>query len=181
MASTANAPRSPWAETVHMIFRLSFTALAALTLAGCATAPANCNSANNDASLIAKMQCDHSGGYSAQIRQREQELLGARAENELFHRVYEEISAQQQATRQSLDVQRLRQASLQQSLDSLLGQLKSRHANKSQVQQQIATLEQDLKRSPASGGSAADIAARQQELKALQQKVSRLQLSLGYE
>ena len=164
-----------------MIFRLLFGALAALTLAGCATAPANCNSANNDASLIAKMQCDHSGGYSAQIRQREQELLDARAENELFHRVYEEISPQQQATRQSLDAQRQRQASLQQSLNSLLSQLKSRHANKGQVQQQIAMLEQDLQRSPASGGSAADIAARQQELKALQQKVSRLQLSLGYE
>ena len=164
-----------------MIFRLLFGALAALTLAGCATAPANCNSANNEASLIAKMQCDHSVGYSAQIRQREQELLDARAENELFHRVYEEITAQQQATRQSLDAQRQRQASLQQSLNSLLSQLKSRHANKGQVQQQIAMLEQDLQRSPASGGSAADIAARQQELKALQQKVSRLQLSLGYE
>lgn len=164
-----------------MTLRLLFGALTALTLAGCATAPANCNSANNDASLITKMQCDHSGGYSAQIRQREQELLDARAENELFHRVYEEISAQQQATRQSLDAQRQQQASLQQSLNSLLSQLKSRHASKDQVQQQIATLEKDLQRSPASGGSAADIAARQQELKALQQKVSRLQLSLGYE
>ncbi|MBD9412531.1 hypothetical protein [Stutzerimonas stutzeri] len=164
-----------------MSFRLLFAAFAVSTLAGCATAPATCNSANSDASLIAKMQCDHSGGYSAQIRQREQELLDARAENELFHRVYEEISAQQQATRQSLDAQRQQQANLQQSLNSLLGQLKSRHASKSQVQQQIATLEQDLQRSPTSGESAADIAARQQELKALQQKVSRLQLSLGYE
>lgn len=164
-----------------MSLRLLFAAVAALTLAGCASTPAACNSANNDASLIAKMQCEHSGGYSAQIRQREQELLDARSENELFHRVYEEISAQQQATRQNLDAQRQRQASLQQSLSSLLSQLKSRHASKSQVQQQIATLEQDLQRSPTSGGSAADIAARQQELKALQQKVSRLQLSLGYE
>lgn len=164
-----------------MSLRLLFAAVAALMLAGCASTPADCNSANHDASLIAKMQCEHSGGYSAQIRQREQELLDARAENELFHRVYEEISAQQQATRQSLDTQRQRQASLQRSLSSLLTQLKSRHASKGQVQQQIATLEQDLQRSPTSGGSAADIAARQQELKALQQKVSRLQLSLGYE
>ncbi|MGE6995347.1 hypothetical protein ACQKIK_18310 [Pseudomonas sp. NPDC047961] len=163
-----------------MNLRLLFPALA-LTLVGCATSPANCNSANNEASLIAKMQCDHSGGYSAQIQQREQELLDARAENELFHRVYQEISEQQLSTRQSLEAQRQRQASLQQSLNSLLSQLKGRHANKSQVQQQIATLEQDLQRSPTSGGSAADIAARQQELKALQQKVSRLQLSLGYE
>lgn len=164
-----------------MNHRLLFPALAVLTLAGCATAPGACNSTNNDASLIAKIQCDHSGGYSEQIRQREQKLLDARAENELFHRVYQEISEQQQTTRQDLDVQRLQQASLQQSLNALLSQLKSKHADKGQVQAQIASMEKELERSPASGGSAADISARQEELRSLQQKVSRLQLSLGYE
>src|SRR5690554_4294967 len=107
MASTASAPRSPWVEITHMKLRLLFPVFMVVTLAGCATQPADCTFADRDPSLIAKMRCDHSGGYSEQIRLREQELLDARTENELFHRVYEEIKTQQQATRQSLDAQRL--------------------------------------------------------------------------
>lgn len=181
MASTASAPRLLWVEMTHMNLRLLFPAFVVLTLAGCATAPADCTFADRDPSLIAKVRCDHSGGYSEQIRLREQELLDARAENELFHRVYEEIKAQQQTTRQSLEAQRAHQASLLQSLNTLLIQLKTRHAHKSEVQQQITSLEQELKLSPAGTGNPADVEARRQELRELQQKVSRLQLSLGYE
>ncbi|NLY59058.1 MAG: hypothetical protein GX071_11075, partial [Gammaproteobacteria bacterium] len=49
------------------------------------------------------------------------------------------------------------------------------------VQQQITSLEQELRLSPAGTGNPADVEARRQELRELQQKVSRLQLSLGYE
>lgn len=157
--------------------------LALLALGGCATQPGSCNSANADASLLTKASCDYSGGYAEQVRRQEQELVDARAENEQFRQVYEQIAAQQSATRESLQVQQRKQAELDRSLGQLLGQLKNRHANKGAVQQQIAGLEQQLKASrsaPASSDPAA-VAARQAELKALQQKVSRLQLSLGYE
>lgn len=166
-----------------MTARLPLALLALLALGGCATQPGSCNSANADASLLTKASCDYSGGYAEQVRRQEQELIDARAENEQFRQVYEQIAAQQSATRESLQVQQRKQAELDQSLGKLLGQLKNRHANKGSVQQQIANLEQQLQASrsaPASSDPAA-VAARQEELKALQQKVSRLQLSLGYE
>ena len=162
-----------------MLKHLSVAA-AMLLLVGCATQPGQCDSSNSDASLIAKINCDHAGGYRAQISQREQELADARAENALFHQVYEEIAAQQLSTRQSLTEQQQQQATLQKSMDQLLAQLKKRHANKADVQQQIAGLQQSLA-APAASANAADVEARRAELKALQQKVSRLQLSLGYE
>ncbi len=163
--------------------RLPLTLLALLALGGCATQPGSCNSADADASLLTKASCDYSGGYAEQVRRQEQELVDARAENEQFRQIYEQIAAQQSATRESLQVQQRKQAELDRSLGQLLSKLKSRHANKSAVQQQITSLEQQLqvtRSTPASSDPAA-LAARQEELKTLQQKVSRLQLSLGYE
>ena len=160
-----------------------FTLLALLALGGCATSPGSCNSADADASLLTKASCDYSGGYADQVRRQEQELADARAENEQFRQVYEQIAAQQSATRDDLEAQQRKQAELDRSLGQLLSKLKSRHANKSAVQQQIASLEQQLlvTRSTPTSSDPAAVAARQAELKALQQKVSRLQLSLGYE
>ena len=66
---------------------------------------------------------------------------------------------------------------------ALITQLKIRHANKAQVQQQIADLEKQLatKKKATVSTDPVVVETRKQELKALQQKVSRLQLSLGYE
>ena len=163
--------------------RLPLALVALLMLGGCATQPGSCNSTNADASLLAKASCDYSGGYADQVRRKEQELLDARAENEQFRLVYEQIAAQQNATRENLQIQQRKQAELDRSLGQLLGQLKTRHANKGSVQQQITSLEQQLQasRSAPASNDPAVMAARQAELKALQQKVSRLQLSLGYE
>jgi hypothetical protein len=52
------------------------------------------------------------------------------------------------------------------------------------VQKQIAGLEQQLKASqaaPVTKTSPATLAAKQEQLKALQKKVNQLQFSLGYE
>ena len=73
---------------------------------------------------------------------------------------------------------------MNQSLSQLLGSLKARKGNKAQVQQQIASLEQQLKAAqakPASSTNPKQLAAKQAELKALQKKVNQLQFSLGYE
>ncbi|MBN6714489.1 hypothetical protein [Pseudomonas capsici] len=166
-----------------MIIRALLVSSGLLLLGGCATQPGSCDSNNTEASLIAKMNCDHSGGYSDQVRQREQALVAARNENAAFHEVYNNLVAQQQATSKSLAEQQRQQAVLDTSMSTLLGQLKTRHANKSQVQQQITDLEKQMaaqKKLTASTDPAV-IEARKQELKNLQQKVSRLQLSLGYE
>lgn len=157
-----------------------------LLLSGCATSPDQCQSWDNDVSLITKMRCDtlakDESGYAGEVRKREQELLNATAENELFHQVYQDIVAQQSATKLTLAGQQQQQQQLDQSLTKLMQQLKRRHGNKSEVLQHIALLENEMAtlRNQPQGNSSAAVAQKQAELKALQQKVSRLQLSLGY-
>lgn len=161
---------------------LGFAAL--LTLSGCATQPGECDANNRDASLFTKVNCDAGGGYSEQIRQNETELAKSQQENAMFHQVYQDIAAQQAASRTDLQAQQKSQAALNQSLSQLLGSLKARKGNKAQVQQQIASLEQQLKAAqakPASSTNPKQLAAKQAELKALQKKVNQLQFSLGYE
>ena len=66
------------------------------------------------------------------------------------------------------------------SIVALITQLKTWHANKAQVQQQIADLEKQLttKKKATVSTDPVVVETRKQELKARQQKVSRLQLSL---
>ena len=155
-----------------------------LALSGCASRPGECDASNRDASLFTKVNCDAGGGYSEQIRQNEAALTKSQQENAMFHQVYENIAAQQAASRTDLLAQQKSQAALNQSLSQLLDSLKARKGNQAQVQQQIAGLEQQLKAAqakPASTATPKQLAAKQQELKALQKKVNQLQFSLGYE
>lgn len=154
-----------------------------LLLSGCAVSPDACQASDTNASLLKKMNCDlSSDGYSGEVRKKEQELANAKAENELFHQVYQDILAQQADTKKSLSEQRQQQQQLDRSLTKLLQQIKGRHSNKSQVQQQIAALESEMAtvRNQDHGNSSEEVARKLAELKALQQQVSRLQLSLGY-
>ena len=157
---------------------------AVLALSGCATQPGECDAGNRDAGLFTKVNCDAGGGYRAQIQQNELALAQSQQENAMFHQVYQDIAAQQAASRTDLQAQQTSQAALNQSLSQLLGSLKARKGNKAQVQQQIASLEQQLKAAqakPASSTNPKQLAAKQAELKALQKKVNQLQFSLGYE
>lgn len=154
------------------------------SLGGCATTASQCNATDNNASLVSKLNCDYGGGYAEGVRNSEQQLVTAQEQNRQFNQVFTELSALQSSTRQDLAGQQRQQANLEKSLNGLLATLKSRHGNKQEVQQQIASLEQQLKNrqaAPVQNASSAQVEARKQELKALQQQVSRLQLSLGYE
>lgn len=171
------------------IFKFKKTLLMAgglLLLSGCAVSPDECQSWNNDVSIITKLRCDtlskDNSGYQGEVRQREQELQDAKAENELFHQVYQDIIAQQGATKLTLADQRQQQQRLDKSLTKLMQQLKGRHGSKSEVVQQIGQLEDEMAmlRNQTQSNNPAVVAKKQAELKALQQKVSRLQLSLGY-
>jgi septal ring factor EnvC (AmiA/AmiB activator) len=157
---------------------------AVLALSGCATQPGECDATNRDSSMLTKMNCDYSGGYSDQVKQKEQALSESRQQNAMFRLVYENIQAQQLSTKTDLASQQKAQAALNQSLGQLLASLKARHGNESQVKKQIAGLEQQLKASqatPATKATPATLKAKQEELKALQKKVNQLQFSLGYE
>lgn len=156
------------------------TVLFSLVLTGCAT-QSQCDSNKSDPSMLEKLNCDVGGGYQRQVEQSEQNLVDARAENELFNAVYVEIDAQRQAVRQDLSSQQQQQAKLQDSLGQLLRQLKLKHANKaaalaqiSDLQAQVHTLQQHTSSDPKV------VEAKQRELAELKRQVSRLQLSLGY-
>ncbi|KAA0988617.1 hypothetical protein FQ192_16370 [Pseudomonas sp. ANT_J12] len=157
---------------------------AVLALSGCATKPGECDATNRDSSMLTKMNCDYSGGYSDQVKQKELVLAASRQENAMFRQVYENIQAQQLSTRTDLASQQKSQAALNQSLGQLLSSLKSRHGNESQIQKQIAGLEQQLQATqvaPTTKATPASLAAKQEQLKTLQKKVNQLQFSLGYE
>jgi chromosome segregation ATPase len=157
---------------------------AVLALSGCATKPGECDATNRDSSMLTKMNCDYSGGYSDQVKQKELALTASRQENAMFRQVYENIQAQQLSTRTDLASQQKSQAALNQSLGQLLSSLKSRHGNESQIQKQIAGLEQQLQATqvaPTTKATPASLAAKQEQLKTLQKKVNQLQFSLGYE
>ncbi|MHC8329689.1 hypothetical protein ACYZT8_28935 [Pseudomonas sp. LB3P93] len=157
---------------------------AVLALSGCATKPGECDATNRDSSMLTKMNCDYSGGYSDQVKQKELALSESRQQNAMFRQVYENIQAQQLSTKTDLASQQKAQAALNQSLGQLLTSLKARRGNESQVQKQIAGLEQQLKASqaaPMAKSTPATLAAKKEELKALQKKVNQLQFSLGYE
>lgn len=154
-----------------------------MALSSCATAPGSCDATNRDVSMITKMNCDYSGGYSDQVKSKENELTAARNENAMFKRVYDGIAAEQASTRKDLQAQQQAQASLNQSLGQLLSALKIRHANKAGVQKQISALQSQLQtaQSRPTSSNPAQLAAKQEELRMLQQKVSKLQLSLGFD
>lgn len=157
---------------------------AVLALSGCASKPGECDATNRDSSMLTKMNCDYSGGYSDQVKQKELALSESRQQNAMFRQVYENIQAQQLSSKTDLASQQKAQAALNKSLGQLLTSLKARHGNESQVQKQIAGLEQQLKASqaaPMAKSTPATLAAKQVELKALQKKVNQLQFSLGYE
>lgn len=154
-----------------------------MAISSCATAPGSCDATNRDVSMITKMNCDYSGGYSDQVKSKENELTAARNENAMFKRVYDGIAAEQASTRKDLQAQQQAQASLNQSLGQLLSALKIRHANKAGVQKQISALQSQLQtaQSRPTSSNPAQLAAKQEELRMLQQKVSKLQLSLGFD
>ncbi|WCM51312.1 hypothetical protein OH720_31030 [Pseudomonas sp. WJP1] len=167
-----------------MTLRQLMVITAVLALSGCASQPGECDATNRDSSMLTKMNCDYSGGYSDQVKQKELTLSESRKQNAMFRQVYENIQAQQLSTKADLASQQKSQAALNQSLTQLLNSLKARRGNEAQVQKQIADLEKQLKATqvaPTAKPTPAALAAKQQELKTLQKKVNQLQFSLGYE
>lgn len=154
--------------------------LSTAVLSGCAT-QGHCDATKTDPSMLEKLNCDLGGGYQRQVRQNEQAVLDARAENAMFRAIYVEIEEQRKAVRQDLAGQQQQLAKLQANLNQLLGRLKTKYAHKSDTLQKISELETQVAALQQSGGhDPRSIQAKQQELAELQRKISHLELSLGY-
>lgn len=152
-----------------------------MLLAGCATTPEQCDPYNQDASLVTKLSCDTSGAYRTQVEQREQNVRLDQEENALFRQVYADIRAHQRAVRADLNVQREKQKSLNESLQTLLSRLKDRTGQELGLQNRLNDLEQQLQATQEPAQDETEVAAKRSQLAELEQQVSRLQKSLGYE
>ncbi|WP_341666990.1 hypothetical protein [Alcaligenes sp. SDU_A2] len=152
-------------------------------LAGCATTMSQCDPSDKDSGFLTKLSCDTSGAYRQHIDQREQMLLSSQEANALFHQVYRDILAQQSQTKASLAQQRRKQVELNRSMGQLIRSLQASKGQEAGVQAKLSALDKDLKdiNKASEDNSPAMLAQKQQRLQQLQQKVSALQSSLGYE
>lgn len=159
---------------------LGSLALSFALISGCAT-QGQCDATRSDPSMFEKLNCDMGGGYQQQIQKKEQGVLDARAENELFRAVYADIEVERKAVRQDLRGQQQQLGQLQGSLDKLLGQLKNKYAGKQDTLQKITELEAQASALQQLGGhDPLAISAKQKQLVELQRKISHLEFSLGY-
>lgn len=164
-----------------MMNKIILMGISMVLLAGCATTPEQCDPHNRDASLVAKFSCDTSGAYRSQIVQHEQQVRLDQEENALFHQVYADIKAQQLATRADLHTQQEKQQALNESLQTLLTRLKARTGEELGLQHRLNDLERQLQANREPAQDEADMAAQKAQLAELEQQVSRLHQSLGYE
>lgn len=163
-------------KTVFPITLIAF----ALGLAGCATAPQNCNVHAKDESLLTKMACSDEYRKAPEIAQ--QKLDEEIAINEAFKQVYADLQAERAAVGKSLKERQQAEKQAQASLNAMLGKVKAQKGSKAAVNQQIADLEKQLQAQsalPAPTSSSA-LKQREKERDALRSKVQQLQLSLGY-
>lgn len=164
-----------------MMNKTVLIASSVILLAGCATSPKQCDPNNRDASLVAKFSCDTSGAYHAQVEQREQQVRLDQEENTLFRQVYEDIKAQQDATRQNVSVQLEKQQALNESLQTLLTRLNARTGEELGLQHRLNDLEQQLQANQEPANGETELETRRARLAELEQQVNRLHQSLGYE
>ena len=113
--------------------------------------------------------------------QHEQQVHLDQEENALFHQVYADIKAQQQATRADLHTQGEKQQALNESLQTLLTRLKARTGEELGLQHRLNDLERQLQANREPAQDEAEMAAQKAQLAELEQQVSRLHQSLGYE
>lgn len=162
----------------HWVYQMPLW-LAGLLLAGCATAPQNCNVHAKDESLLTKLGCADADRQTVQTAANELEL--ARAENQAFRKAYEDLETEKAAVGKSLQERQKAHQQAQASLSAMLSKVKARRGNKADVQAQIAELEKQLQAQnslPASNTSAV-LKQRQKERDDLRRKVQALELSLG--
>ncbi|WMV71544.1 hypothetical protein [Xenorhabdus griffiniae] len=149
---------------------------AGVALAGCVTKTKDCDPTLGDMSIIAKFNCNYSGTWDQRVVEKEQELQHEQALNKEFKAIYEAIEREKKSGKESLESKKRSHTALQKSINSLLGQLKTKSAGKVKMEKQIAELEQrlhNLQNQPSPSEM-----QKQLELQQLQSQLNELQNSL---
>ena len=156
----------------------SFVLLAGVAmLAGCAVSSQECDPRNADAGFATKFGCKTQGVYAQRVEEKEKILLDEQKTNQLFRDVYAAIEQEKASVGKDLATQQAQYASLNKSLNALLGELKNKAKRNRRIEAEIAALENDLKNINQQENPA--VLQKQVELQKLRSKVSSLESDLG--
>lgn len=156
----------------------SFVLLAGVAmLAGCAVSSQECDPRNADAGFATKFGCKTQGVYAQRVEEKEKILLDEQKTNQLFRDVYAAIEQEKASVGKDLATQQAQYASLNKSLNALLGELKNKSKGNRRIEAEIAALENDLKNINQQENPA--VLQKQVELQKLRSKVSNLESDLG--
>lgn len=156
----------------------SFVLLAGVAmLAGCAVSSQECDPRNADAGFATKFGCKTQGVYAQRVEEKEKILLDEQKTNQLFRDVYAAIEQEKASVGKDLATQQAQYASLNKSLNALLGELKNKSKGNRRIEAEIAALENDLKNINQQENPA--VLQKQVELQKLRSKVSSLESDLG--
>lgn len=145
--------------------------------AGCAVNPEHCDPTKRDASLIEKARCDGSGAYQTRADHLEKVLLDEQKMNVMFRDVYNAVEKEKREVSQELKGKRSEYSALTQSLNALLGELKSKAKGNQAIEKEIADLTKELENIKTQDSPV--VMQKQVELDQLKNKVLDLEQQLG--
>lgn len=151
--------------------------LGVLFLTGCTTPAQDCDPTTGDASLVRKFNCNYSGTYEQRVQEKERILSGEQEANARFHDVYAAIEKEKMVVSQHRKNAEIEYGVLQDSLQSLLSDLRSKTTGQQQLQTRINAAEKRIKGLGSANPSSA--MEKQLQLEQLRQEVSSLQSDLG--
>lgn len=115
-------------------------------MAGCATAPSECDPALANASLVTKAGCFYSGEYDRREKMKRDALEEELRIKSLFEETYAALKAEQTRIEIQSNDGRMQLEQVSESVDSLQSALLVKLANDKQLNQQISQLKVEVKK-----------------------------------
>lgn len=159
--------------------RYVMLAIVALLLSGCATNARDCDPTTGDVNIITKFNCNYSGTWDKRVDNKKNTLAHEQMLNAEFKAVNEAIEKEKEKAQSNASVASKRQSqqALQNSLNKLVAQLKTKTAGRAEAQNQVAALEKSIKE--AQNRPSDSEMQKQMELQKLQGQLADLQATLA--
>lgn len=145
-----------------------------LGLTACTTTPDDCDP-SIELNVFNKMACSFSGSYDKRVETKKQELTYEREISRELNDIQKMIANEQATVNKSAAQKKQQLSKLNKSVNSLTSQLKKKAQGRETILAQLDDVEKQMKTINNSGGSEA---AKQQELKKLQNKLDTLKKAL---
>ena len=157
--------------------RYVLLAVGALLLSGCATDARDCDPTTGDVNIVTKFNCNYSGTWDKRVDAKKSTLAHEQVLNVEFKAVNDAIEKEKAQSNASVASKRQSQQALQNSLNKLVAQLKTKTAGRADAQKQVAALEKSIKE--AQNRPSDSEMQKQMELQKLQGQLAELQSTLA--